>query len=377
MKTIQHSTLLELARFSGTPCVSIYLPLRRTVPDIAADALELRNLLKSARRHLLDSNVQSLRVEEIVAPGNDLLDTIDSWHGHPAALALFLAPDFFRSYELPDGFESHVVVDSRFFISPLVQAAGSDSRFLFLALTKESVRLFEGVHRRLREIPLHGVATSLHEYLRFTDAERQLQLHSGGRPSGRIEPGHQGAIFHGNGSAAEHVKQELSEHFRRIDDKVIEATGHDSAPLVLGGVEYLTSIYRKSTRYGGRILGEIRGNLDHWSPAQLYDASSQLAEPWFQRPRIGALEKLHTLMGTGLASMSAQEILTAAEAGRVESLILAADGDSGRPGTEERRRPGQLANAAVVATLTHGGAVYRSTPGEIDLPDGIAAVFRY
>jgi hypothetical protein len=88
------------------------------------------------------------------------------------------------------------------------------------------------------------------------------------------------------------------------------------------------------------------------------------------------------LAGTGRTSAEVGEVVPAACAGRVETVLVALgrdvwgrfDPDSGRVELHKAKEPGddELTNLAVVSALRHGRAVHTLPPDE--MPNGVAMV---
>jgi len=91
---------------------------------------------------------------------------------------MFLSPEVFRAYMLPYVFKELVIVADRFHIRPLLPLLSGDGRFYILALSQNKVRLLQGTHYSVNEVPLTDVPKNLAETLRDDDSWKGLQMHS-------------------------------------------------------------------------------------------------------------------------------------------------------------------------------------------------------
>ena len=382
MKVFTRDELRILTAAPVAPCVSIYMPTHRVPTENQQDRTRLKNLLRQAQEALQAYGLRPTEAEALLEPAVDLLGAISFWKDKRDGLALFLSPGNFRHYQLPTTFEPLVVVAHRFHVKPLLAFLGGNE-FFVLALSQNSVRLFEGSPFGLSAIDdLAGVPRSLAEALKYDDLEKQLQFRSGTSVGGK---GERPAAFHGQ--EAEDTKDRLLRYFRQIDQGLRDLLREEQAPLILAGVEYLRPIYKEANTYQHLLEEGITGNPQGLSADDLHQQAWALAQPRFAKAEEKAAARYRQLAGTGKTSQDAREIVPAAYHGRVEFLFVAVGrqqwGDYD-PGANQvhlhpEARPGDfdLLDLAATQVLLHGGAVYAVEPSRV--PDGarLAAVFRY
>jgi hypothetical protein len=312
-------------------------------------------------------------------PTMELLREEESWDRSAAGVAIFIAPGLFRHYELPVAVQARSVVANQFYLLPLLPLIDNHDRYLFLVLSRNGVRLFEGTRQGLFRLPIENIPASFDDYLQNNDEHRELQLHSGNRHFHIAGEKHRGAIFHGNGSARDQIKQELFQYFRMIDNELLKHIGHEGVPVVLGGLGYLLPIYRAATRYPYLVNGEVRGSLDKLNARQLHDLSWHIVASRLRRKQRAALEKLHRLLGTGLASTDPTEVVPAASFGRIESLFVthSAEERDSSPERDEEFDFDAVVNAAAIETVANGGAIYAVPTEALDHAARLGAIFRY
>jgi hypothetical protein len=218
--------------------------------------------------------------------------------------------------------------------------------------------------------------------LRYDDPQKEVGSHAG-------EKGGTGArvVVHGQGIGAEVQKERLGRYLRAVDDALHDPLVGERAPLVLAGVKYVRAIYRDITTYPQLVEAGISGSPDRVSAEELRARAWGLVEPLFTRARDDAAAAYREARGTGRASSSLEEVLTAAEARRVDVLFVAtrahvwvAPNDSGGVALEDRELGSgshDVLELAAVGTLLAGGTVYAVPEGDMPDPAPVAALFRY
>jgi hypothetical protein len=316
-------------------------------------------------------------------PATNLLGAIPFWKDKRDGLALFIAPGEFRYYQLPTRFEPLVVVAHRFHIKPLLVFMGGNE-FFVLALSQNSVRLFEGSRFGLSSTDdLEGVPRSLADALKYEELIKQLQFRTGLGVGGAR--GERAAMFHGQNT--DDAKDRILRYFRQIDQGLRDLLREEQAPLVLAGVEYLLPIYKEANTYQYLLNEGITGNPEGVSLEELHRQAWALVQPYFQREQQDAAGRYRQLAGTGRTSQDPREIVPAAYHGRVEQLFVAVgrqqwgdyDPGTNRVNLHAEAQPGSfdLLDLSATQTLLHGGAVYAMEPDEVPEKALLAAIFRY
>ena len=194
-------------------------------------------------------------------------------------------------------------------------------------------------------------------------------------------------VVHGQGIGAEVQKERLGRYLRAVDGALRRSLREQQAPLVLAGVEDVRAMYRDITTYPHLLEAGISGSPDRVSSEELRTRAWALVEPLFARDRDDAAAAYRGALGTGRASDSLEEVLMAAEAGRVDVLFVptgihvlsATHGSAGVAHAEGGQELGgrDLIEQAVVRTMLNGGTVYAVPEGEMPDRAPVAALFRY
>jgi hypothetical protein len=125
------------------PCLSLFLPTHRTVPDNRVDRPAYRHLVEALELALSVSKPRD-EIERLLAPFRLLADDVGVWEHVRDGLAVFGSDGRARAFLLQRPVSPLAVVTRRFHTMPLVRAVMACDRFNLLALTSRSARVYEG-----------------------------------------------------------------------------------------------------------------------------------------------------------------------------------------------------------------------------------------
>lgn len=338
------------------PCVSVLMPTYRHGPETLQGPIRLRNLVEHAARELSEAGTPAGDAADLLAPMRALLDDAPFWQHQADGLALFAAPGSMSSFRLPMVLTEEVTVASSFHVVPLIPLLAGDGFFFVLALSQNSVRLFNASRHRIGELDRGPIPASMDEALAHEDPERQLQVRSGGGGT---------AQFHGHGAGDEVDKAAIERYLRAVDHGVRERIGPSHQPLVLASVGYYLPILQSVSSYPSIVDAVVEGNPEHRSPEDLHAAAWPLVERHFTEQAERDLDRYGAAAGTGTAATATDEVADAARSGRVDTLFVV----DGAP-------PDERVDRAVLDTLAHGGRIVGvAEPLAADAPT--AALLRY
>jgi hypothetical protein len=285
MDIFTRADLRDLLAEHERPCVSLFMPAHRGGAE--EDPIRFRKLLGQAEERLIQHGLRAPEAKEFLAPLHSLLEDVSFWPNQCDGLAVFLARDFMRIYRLPWRFQEEVEVGGLFQVAPLLPLLHGDGRFFVLAVSQNSVRLFQGTRFTVSPVDLRrfpfsligpkGVPPNLAEALLTHDKDEPLTFHT--RPT---SGGSWGAIFEGHGVGIDDEKDDLLRYFQRIDRGLHDVLREERAPLVLAAVEYLQPIYRDASTYPHLLAKGIEGNPDRLNEKELHDRAWAIVEPQFQ-----------------------------------------------------------------------------------------------
>ncbi len=346
-------------------CVSIYMPTIRKGVEIQQNQIRYKNLLRDAGDRLLSSELRPSEIKDILAPAQEMSGNNPFWRNQSDGLAMFLSPDSFRYYRLPQSFKELVVITDRFHIKPLIPALAADTEFYILAISQKNIRLLKCSLQHVEEMDLKGIPENLDDALNLDDFEKRLQRHTG----------------------SEDMKANLLQYFQHVDKGLRELLRDKKVPLIFAGVDYLLPIYREANTYPHLTDKGVSGNPEELSAVRLRDMARPIVESFLETKRADALSQYRQNAGTGLTSSDIEEIVQAAYHGRVGILFVSVgvqqwgtfdpatsevnlDKDVGS-GNED------LLDLAAIQTILNGGTVYAMDHEEIPTDSVLAAIFRY
>jgi hypothetical protein len=405
MNPIDHNTILRLAARSEWPSASIYMPVDSLGIHGDADRIRLRSLAKRTYERLVADELSETRAEAMVAPALALGSDDLVWSGGPSGLVLLLTPEGTETLWLDTPMPELSVVGDRFYLRPLYVAYKGDRKAWALAIDSNKTRLFhlDAVNIEEVDLPKHTMV-SLTADLDRDQHEESLQFHTqpGATPEGA--QGVSSAMFNGHGGEKDFDKVARGQFMLQLGRGVVERIGAGSSEsLVLLGVEHLIDEFRTACDYAHIAPEQVDGATDYLSAADVHRKVLAALAPRVKAAAAAPLDEYRQLAGTGKTSDDAAEILTAAAAGRVKTLLM--DDSSGPWGWFDRESfdvthlcaveprylrdtmdvsadpdmfecGWDLVDLAAAETVLHGGIViaYR---GEASPITGAAAVFRY
>lgn len=352
------------------------MPTHRSGPETQQDPIRLKNLIRRAEGSLVAAGIGRPDASEVLRPARELIEDEAFWRHQSDGLALFLRTGWFRCYRLALRFEETVVVSDRFHVSPLLPLLTGDGHFFVLALSENESRLLAGTRFNVHVVNVPGLPAGVKDALRYDDPQRELGSHAAerGGPGARV-------VLHGQGIGAEIQKERLGRYLQAVDGAVRRSLREQQAPLVLAGVGYVRAMYRDINTYPRLLEAGIAGSPDRTSGEELHARAWALVAPLFARDRDDAAAAYREALGTGRASASLEEVLTAAEAGRIDVLFVptGAHAGAGVSSADEGQDLGgrDPIEQAVVGTILNAGTVYAVPDHEMPNRAPVAALFRY
>lgn len=384
MDLVNRAQLEVLAGWQRSPTVSIYMPVHRIGAASEQDPLRLKNLLRQAET-ALEKRMRRPEAVQLIEQAWRLQQDSHFWLYHSTdGLALFAAPGFFRHYRVPWRFKERCVVADRFDIKPLIQYLFHEGRFYLLALSQNAVRLFHGTHAEMSEVPLPaGVPRSLADQLarEGTEIERSVQHHTA------VEGGTTVGIMHGQGRPKDSQQKLSEEYVQRVSSGVEKLLKEESVPLVLAAVKRLQSVFREKYSLPHLLPDGVTGSPDAMDEKELHDRAWQVVEPKLEERYHKALEHYQRMRGTPRTSVELEQVVPAADQGRVETLFAtnavevwgAYDPARGQVVVHDAKQSGDidLSNFAVERTLLNKGDTFVVSPERVPGGATHAAIFRW
>lgn len=379
MEVLTLTELKTLAAQKQRPSLSFFMPTHRAGRDTQQDPIRFGNLLREAENRLLESGMRRPNMLALVQPAQALLDDSHFWQHQQDGLAVFLSEGDFHVYRLPITVEEQLVIDSTYYVKPVLPLFTNNGHYYILALSQNEVRLFEGTRHSVGEIDLPaGMPTSLDEALPSEGREQSVSVRS---VTG------QGSMFFGQSDEVH--KERVARYLNRVDAALKPWYNQISAPVVLAGVEYLLPIYRRESEYANILPEGVMGNPETLRAEDLHEQAWPIVEPYFQQEFEAVVGEYHQFVGTGTATDQLGEAIPAAYFGRVDKMVVAVDSQvwgefdpaSGSvvQHSDEQKTENDIAllDAAAMHTLFNGGKLYAVTQVEMPGESPVVAVLRY
>lgn len=359
--------------------VSLFAPTHR-VSDVKKgdqDRLRWKNLLTAVEQTLTQDGMERAQVGELLAPAWELHGDGMAWSHMAEGLAMFLRPGWHATYRVPLDLPELGSAGPGFILGPLLPLL-TDRNYVVLTLSQRRVRVLRGSRDRIGELELPSVPQAFEDVFEADGSEG-----AEGSRSHASGPGGQGGAIHGSSSTDNVHKEDVVEFFRAVARGVEEHLAGRSIPMILAGLPEWVAVYRELSSYPHVVGAAIEHNPDQMSDDDLRTQAWALVEARQAQENAALLDRLNEAQAHGRAAVHADPVLTAANEGRVDTLLMTADGcyAGGNGGPEvvlplrDREDVCGIADAAVRATLRNGGNVRVVE----ELPKGatVAALLRY
>lgn len=375
-------TLQELRELAGAggPCITVSIPLRREDNRLIPAAI--KDALHDVQKRLEERNVEPKQIKALLEPLRGLEGSIDAEPPQKGAVIL-RSPDIFSHYYLAEQTEEGVSVAEHFYLLSLIPMLREDRPFYILALSQKHIRLLRCTNTTSEEVDLPpSIPRSLDDFLQNDQPDHMLDGGSAGGPS----TGSMGRVIFGTGNDKERKDEYLLHFYKAIDRGITHLLKDDAAPLVIAGVEYELTLYKRESEFPRLADEGVRGAPDGLKGGELHKRALEVIQPYWDKDIEEALAMFEHL-GAERISLSLKEIVKAAYDGRVLHLFVARgakemgnfDEATHRVRTHAEERPGDedLINAAAAQTINHAGNVFVVPRNKIPHGSQIAAIMRY
>lgn len=356
METLSLATLHALLDAPEQPCVSIVVPAARGAYDQRQARLDLKNLVAQARGEVA-KQLRPHQTDALLAPAEKLIDDASPWPQGGGGIGLYLAPGQSTVVRVPNVPAPRVMVGERFDVVPLLPVLMPDAEFHVLAMSRNHLKLYRATRHSMEQLHLPDLPKNLQDALWY---ERRENV--GATPVG-----------YGGPSSPDERKEMYPRYFQHIDRVLEPALFASGAPMVLAAVEREISGYRAVSHHPRLCKEAVIGNPELLTDSALHERAWEAVQANLQHGTDTVIDRFNELTGTARRSVDVNEILAAAAAGRVETLLLPATVGSGphpHPQPFVAGDADDLVNRAAIDTLTHRGDIALVPPAA--MPDGAA-----
>jgi hypothetical protein len=351
------------------PCLSLYQPTHRTHPDRRQDPIRFRNLVNALGQSLA-ARYPHAEAAALLAPFEALAGDESFWNRALDSLAVLGARGLFRVYRLQRPVGEMAIAADSFHVKPLLRILQSADRFQVLGLSRQRVKLFEGNRDVLDEIDLgEAVPRTLADAL--GQADRQPQTSVWTYRAGAAGPGAGAGVTHGvGGDKAREEDRETDKFFRSVDNAVVVSHSRPSGlQLILAALPENQSRFRALSRNPFLLAEGIDGDPEALPAEALRERAWRALEPHYLARLAGLVEMFGAARGRELGADDPDEVAEGAAAGRVSTLLLAAEREDGA--LDDRL------DDAGEAALRYGGQVVIVPAARMPTRTGVAAIYRF
>lgn len=364
------------------PCLSVYQPTHRSFPDRQQDPIRFRNQIRSLDDSLRQRH-DAVTVQALLQPLHDLAADTRFWTQTLDGLAVMASSAGLRWWRLQRTVPELAIAARSWHLKPLLRILQSSDRFQVLALTRHTVRLYEGHRDVLDEIELHPAVPR-------SPADVPASVPGGSQQDVAAATGQAGQRRAIPARGGKQGDQDLDDEkfFRAVDRAVTEHHSKPSGlPLLLAALPEHQALLRRISHNPVLLTEGITSSPQSLSAAALRERAWTAIEP-------ALLERLDVLRddygrerGRGLGSDDLAQIAEATVAGRVRTLLLQDDllqGGRLHPGDGrivaaplDDPQTDDVLDDLAEAVLRQGGEVLVVPPERMPAASGIAAVYRY
>jgi hypothetical protein len=381
MNHLPSDVLVDLLAKQEPPCLSLYQPTHRSHPDNTQDVIRFGNLIKemesSLQQRYHDKDTQAL-----LEPFRALANNAEFWNHALDGLAVFGGSGRFDVFKLQRSVPELAIAADSYHLKPLLRILQSADRFQILALSRDSVRLFEGNRDMLDEVELTAeVPRQQQDVVGESVTEHYQAVHSA--------PSSQGAgVRHGQGSKTDVLDAETEKFFRAVDRAIQEHYSKPSGlPLLLAAMPQYHALFRKVSRNPMLMKEAIDVNADAISTDELRKRAWQTIEPDYAADLVQIGEQFHSNRAKGQSNDDLSDIAAAAVHGRVDTLLVEAERhipgrmtpDTARISFDEVSDPAvdDLLDDVAEVVLKTGGKVLVVPKSRMPTQSGLAAIYRF
>ncbi|RAJ05126.1 hypothetical protein LX64_02280 [Chitinophaga skermanii] len=350
-------TLIDtLVAQKGTPAVTILFPTHRTHPENKQDAIQLKNIVKTATERLYaqyDKREVWPVIENIEVAEKDInheynLDT----------LIIYASPHFSSVVKLSvEGIAPRVIVSDTFDVRPILKAIQQTEHYYIITISSQKIRLIEAFNDKIvhevkdKEFPFDNT-----QYY-TTDHARTIQ-------SG--------------------VTDNLLKEFFNVADKKFKSYYHNNPlPVVIMGDVRNLPHYKEEMDIKGLIIGEVEGGYDNTDAKELPALAYPHILEYMQTKQAEYLLAIENGQRAQKVFDDLNDIYRAANSGSGDTLYIERDfiqlgkienGIITLSGHEEDE---DVTLKIIEAVLKHDGQVVFMDSGSLATYNGIALVTRF
>ncbi len=367
----------ELAGFKADYCISLFFATHRAGVEVNEhfDPIQFKNALQNVTSRLKEKGFDQEYIEHLLKPGYDMIRDDSFWLKLTPGLAVFIANGYFNYIKMPLSPVEEIIIESSFYVAPLVPVMTSKEHFYLLVISKKQAKLFRGDKFGMEYVPVEDLPKGI-EDVQSDDQDDETTFRTGG------------ANFHGIGGGTPDDKTKIATYLEAVDDIVWKKVlSKETSPLLLAGVEYLIPIYKSVSDYNHIWEDALTGSHEHEDTVTLYRQAIEKMKPYFQQRVNKALADYGNKSATALTSSITADVIPAAYYGKVSHLFVCKgehiwgkfDENLNELLMQDHQDAGgeDLLDNAVEKTILMGGEVFILDKEQMPADSRLAAIMRY
>ncbi len=384
LDVISKEIFSDLAAHRSRCCITIYFTTHPGGIEVneRVDPTAFKNALQQITASLRQTGFNDTTIESLLKPGYELLRNDKLWYNMSSGLAVFISDGIFKYMKLPYSPKDETMINTSFYIAPLIPLITNSDYFYLLVLSKKQAKLYQADAFGMKYIPVDGMPDGVDDVVHFEEKDDQKLWRTGSGGAGG------GANYHGIGAGKPDDKENLAMYFDEVDETVRkEVLARENVPLLLAGVEYLIPIYRSVARYKPIWPEAITGSHEHEDADALYRLARLKMDPYFDERHKNALEAYANNSASELTSSIPEDVIPAAHYRRVWHLFVARDehiwgtfdDKSNKLEIHETPLPGDecLIDKSIIQTILNAGEVHMLPRDRMPGKSVMAALMRY
>ncbi|MBK5279442.1 MAG: hypothetical protein JJE09_11330 [Bacteroidia bacterium] len=319
-KPLTQKLIHELLAVTEIPCISLYMSTHRSHPENIQDIIHFKNLMKQVNE-TLSQNYSTAEIQKLMEPLEALISDNQLWNHTANALAVFCSSELFEVISLQEPVEELAIVADTFHTRPLRRSLQSSDRYQVLGLSLDAIHLYEGNRHTLVEVEFPvDFPSSMTEALGNELTEKHSTVASYGGVGGDSANMH-----HGHGGEKDELEIDTERFFRSAATAVYENYSKPTGlPLILAALPEHHHLFRKMNKNPLLHGKGIEINPTSVTTEELSHLVWDVMEPVYLQRLESLADKFNQAKANKLGSDVIEEVIEAAEAGRVETLFIEA-----------------------------------------------------
>ena len=245
----------ELANYKDGVTITLYFPTNASGVEVNEqfDLIGFKNTLNTVEQNLATRSFDQGEIQQLLQPAYDLVRDDTFWKGMTDGLGIFIAKDFFKFIKMPVATEQKIVIESTFYVTPLIPLLTNKDYFYLLVISKQKVKLFKADAFGMQHVAVE-LPQGIEEVKRLSDLDSTTFRR--GESGRRANPAAMTGQSHGAGGGNPDGKVPFQKRTQRIVRQVMLRQSNANYAL-----SYKTGLgYRENGNAIGWVTGWVVEN---------------------------------------------------------------------------------------------------------------------